>query len=155
MPQGPSRNPFEKWLKGIALGPGFSSGGVVANVQRISMLPGFSFNDTGLLASGEVLGSGAWNHDVVWDPASASWTIVLQFAPTGSVTFPIKAILSGVPTQIAHIDVAAGAKVGTLVIPSAYTLPANTVFELLAPSPADSTLANISGTVYLALPEGT
>jgi hypothetical protein len=155
MPQGPSDNPYQTWLTGISLGNGLSSGGLVANIQRINQLPGFSFNDTGLLSPGENLGSGNWPHDVVWDPAAASWSIQAGFPPTGSVTFPIKAILSGVPTQIAHIDIAAGAFTGTLVIPSVYTLPPNTVFEFIAPSPADTTLANVSGIVYLALDPGT
>jgi hypothetical protein len=151
MPQGPSDNPYQTWLKGISLGNGLSSGGLVANIQRISLIPGFSFNASGLLLNAENLGSGSWSHDVVWDPASASGTVLCQFAPTGNVSLLIKAILSGVPTQIAHIDIAAGAFMGTLVIPSVYTLPPNTIFELIAPSPADATLANVSGTVYLSL----
>lgn len=152
MPQGPSKRPFETWLKGVSLGPGFSSGGVVANVQRINILPGFSFNSTGLLLTSENLGSGSWPHDVVWDPASASASVVAQFAPASNAQFLIKAILSGVPTTIAHLDILAGLKTGTITILSLYTLPANTIFQLLAPNPADTTLASVTGTIYLAPP---
>lgn len=119
------------------------------------MLPGFSFNSTGLFLTSENLGSGSWPHDVVWDSASASASIVAQFAPAGNVSFLIKAILSGVPTTIAHLDIAGGSHAGTLVIPSPYTMPANTIFELLAPNPADASLASVTGTIYLALPPQT
>lgn len=151
MPQGQSRNPYETWLKAVKLGPGMALGGGGGNTATILLLPGFSYNAGGTLLVGENLGSGSWTHQVVWDPASATSTVQCLYAPTSNATLPIKAIISGVPTQIAQLNYFAGSLTGSLTIPTRYVMPTGTVFELIAPVPADPTLGSISGTIYLSL----
>lgn len=65
-------------------------------------------------------------------------------APTGSVSCSIKQISGGTTTTIGSVNFAAGATVGTFTFSSPVTTSAGDILQVIAPSTADASLANVS-----------
>lgn len=108
---------------------------------------GFRFNAGGLLLNNEDLGSGVWSHDVTFTNGLGS-VVTAQTAPTSTAIFNIYALHAGVPTVIGTITFAAGSLTGMVNFPSVVVVAAGDAVRLNAPSPADATLASVTGTVY-------
>jgi hypothetical protein len=108
---------------------------------------GFTFNAGGLLGNDEDLGEGTWGHAVTFTNGVAGSSVVAQYAATGTAVFDITAIISGVPTVFGTITFSAGGTVGVVNFPALFVIPLGGIVRLNAPSPADATLASVSGVV--------
>jgi hypothetical protein len=106
---------------------------------------GFGFNATGLLSSGEQLGGGIIPHDVTFLSTDPSTQIIAQIPATAQADCPIFTHDSfGVLYSPGVIRFAAGSASGTLVLsPDPWLYVARKPIFLYAPSPADTTLAEI------------
>lgn len=108
---------------------------------------GFTFYAGGLMLSNEDLGSGSWAHDVTFQNGVDGSSIISQTPATSTAVFNIYALQISGPTLIGTITFSAGGSVGLLNFPASFTIPAGTAVRLNAPSPADATLASVTGTV--------
>lgn len=108
---------------------------------------GFSFYAGGLLASNEDLGLGTWPHAVTFANGVAGTSVLSLIAATSMAIFDIYVITAGVPSVIGTITFAAGSMTGVVNFPSLVVVPTGSLIRLNAPSPADATLASVTGRV--------
>jgi hypothetical protein len=109
---------------------------------------GFGFSAGGVLIDGEILGFGLFPSDRTFTTGDPSTKVESEAAATGSSVFNVQTYVAGVRTTVGTITFAASAAVGTVAWTSSpYTLPAFTIIELHAPSPADATLSWVTGRV--------
>lgn len=118
----------------------------IAAAQNQLHTAGFTFYAGGLMLNGEDLGSGTWAHPVQFENGVGGTTVTSQVAATSTAVFTIY-VLTPTPVAIGTITFAAGSTVGVVNFPVPYTVPAGQAIRLNAPSPADATLASVTGTV--------
>lgn len=108
----------------------------------INARTGFGFFDGGHLADHELLGAAVFSHNVKFTSPNAGNVVTALVGATGSPTFTM--VVSGV--TVGTITMAG--TVGTVAWSGgSYTLTAGTPISLFAPTPADATLASVSGIV--------
>lgn len=118
-----------------------SSGSVARNKSPI----GFGFYAEGLLANHELLGSAVFGIDVTFTDDATGTAVTCIIPPTADATLTL---VDNTLTQVGTIVFLAGATTATVAwAGGTYTLVAGTPLRLYAPTPADTTLADISGTV--------
>lgn len=110
---------------------------------------GFGFYDGGLLNAGELLGTAIYSADVTFANAADGDTVTSLSPAAAIAVFTLIAPNTlGVPTQVGTVTFAAGANVGTIAwSPNPFLLPKGTALKLFAPSPADLSLADVTGLV--------
>lgn len=124
---------------------GIASSGQVASVAGTH---GFGFFSGGLLADGELLGSATFPSDITF--ASGGGSVTSEFPAAALAVLNLKAPdpSSGLDIVVGTFTFAAGSKTAVIVWGTGtYTLVAGKVLKLLAPHPADFSLANLHGTV--------
>lgn len=109
---------------------------------------GFGFNDGGLLGAGEYLGAGTWAHDVTFQNGNPGTSVTSLVPANANATFNIQTYIAGILTTVGTIEFLAGTTVGVVTwLSPPVTIPAGVQIKLFAPSPADSTLASVTGIV--------
>lgn len=110
---------------------------------------GFRFYIGGRPGAGEEIGSGNWGHDVFFENGQTPTSVIAALvAATSSAVFDIKIQMAGVYTTIGTITVGAASLIGVLNWLAPVTITAGTPISLWAPAVQDTTLANITGSVY-------
>lgn len=123
--------------------------GLVSKTLLVHALPpiGFGFTIDGQPGDHQLIGVAVFSKDVTFDGTDAGSSCTSLFAATSTAVFTMTLIVGGVPTIVGTITFAAGSKVGTFAWPTPVDLLAGTGLSLWAPTPADATLANITGIV--------
>lgn len=108
---------------------------------------GFGFNATGLLSVGELLGAGIIPHNTTFNSTNPDTEIICAIPATAAADCPLWTTDSfNVLYSPGSVHFAAGATTGTLVLfPNPWLYLGRHPIYLYAPSPADTTLAEIMG----------
>jgi len=128
-------------------GLGVASAGSVAGIGSTH---GFGFFAGGLLADGELLGSATYPVDITFATGDAGSSVTSEFPAAASAVMVVQAPdpSSGLFVQVGTFTFAAHSKTATIAWGSGtYTLKAGKVLKLLAPHPADASLANVHGLI--------
>lgn len=116
--------------------------------QREAKAVGFSFFEAGLMLDHELLGQGSWSHDTTFVSGAAGDTVVCEIAPTADASLEMWVPDTfGVFYKAGVITIAAGTLTGVVVWTPTLVLPTAKLLKLYAPSPADASLAGVTGTV--------
>lgn len=119
-----------------------------AAVNRASNLAGFTFFEEGLMLNKELLGQGSFSHDTAFVSGAAGDTVTSENAAAADAALTMWAPdTGGIYVQVGTITFAAGTKVGVVAWNTGFILPAHKIIKLYAPTPADATLAGVTGTV--------
>ena len=114
--------------------------------SRLNLI-GFGFFVGGKLVSGELLGSAIYSSAVTFTNTSGS-DIKSLIPAIASAVFTLKAVVLGVATGVATITFPSGSNTGTVAWSGGtYTLPLGGSLQLYAPSPADTNLAFVNGSI--------
>lgn len=109
---------------------------------------GFGFFAGGVLDANENLGSGALPFTVTFrdgNPLSFASSLTPAAA---SATFRLVADVAGTPTDVGTIVFAMGSTSGVVSwVGGEFVLAPGQVFSVIAPNPADATLASVTGTI--------
>lgn len=109
---------------------------------------GFGFSITGRPGNGQVIGIGVWPKAMTFTSAAAGDSVVATVGAHAMAVFNMQALVMGVFTTVGTITFAANGTVGAVAWTGGqYLLAANAQLKLIAPSPQDAALADISGTV--------
>lgn len=114
-----------------------------ADVDNATAVRGFGFFAGGLLLANELLGTAVFSVNVLFESNDGVSVVTPLVAPTASATFNMRVGLSTVGTILIHTN---GSSDITW-IGGRYELTAGSPLSLYAPSPADATLASVSGTI--------
>lgn len=107
---------------------------------------GFGFFIEGLMLADETIGSGSFSRQVTFLDGGGSVTSLTP--ATASAAFRIQKISLGVPTDVGTITFAAGSSTGVIAWSGGQVaFDTGDVIKLFAPNPADTTLADVTGTV--------
>ncbi len=112
-------------------------------VQAATSAAGFGFFDGGHLLDHELLGTAVFSRDILFVSPDASDVVTALIASTGTAVFTMVVGVTTVGT-ITFTSSTTGVVAWT---GGAYTLPHGTPIQLFAPTPADATLASVSGIV--------
>lgn len=126
---------------------GIASAGQIAAVTGVH---GFGFFAGGTLADSELLGSGTFPVDITFVNSDPNSSVTAEFAPASTAVLNVKAAdpISGLDVVVATFTFAASSKTAVIAwTGGSYTLPAGKVIKLIAPHPADTSLANVHGTI--------
>lgn len=128
--------------------------GANASQQRAANLSGFTFFEEGLMLAGELLGQGAWAHDVQFSTGAAGDAVHSEVAATADAALTVWAPdLSNIYVQVATITFAAGTTTGVIAwTPGPFLLLGGKILKLYGPAVADLTLAGVTGVVVGAKP---
>lgn len=119
-----------------------------AQVNKLANLAGFTFFEDGLMLVKELLGQGSFSHDTAFVSGASGDTVTSESAAAADAALTMWAPDSGgIYVQVGSITFAAGTKVGVVVWTAGFVLPAHKIIKLYAPTPADATLAGVTGTV--------
>lgn len=69
---------------------------------------------------------------------------IARVAATGAVSVTLNHVVSGTATAVGSVNWAASATVGTFTFTASMTLAAGDILEMLWPTPADATLADVA-----------
>jgi hypothetical protein len=116
-------------------------------IQRTSNA-GFGFFAGGLLLDNENLGSGSLPFQCTFRDGNASTLVNSQVPAAAAAELKLMADVAGIPTQVGSIDFAMGSTDGVVTwVGGEFILTPGQTFTILAPSPADATLAAVGGTL--------
>lgn len=114
-----------------------------SDVQQAVSAIGFGFYAGALLLNNELLGTAVFNHDVLFEDGGDGSAVNALVPPASAAVFNMKVGLTTVGTiQISTSGVATIVWSG-----GSYVLTAGTPLSLYAPTPADATLASVSGII--------
>lgn len=127
----------------------FGVGGTNEAVAALLQAAGFRFYIQGLMSDGELIGAGTWVREVTFTDGDSDTSVFSAVAATAPATIKIMAPdIYGIPQQVGSIIFGAGGTIGVVSwVSGSYTNPAGRVMSLVAPSPADVSLADITGLV--------
>lgn len=125
-----------------------------AQIALVAAPPvGIGFFIGGLMLDNELLGCVLFSHNITFSSGDAKSIVEAQVPATADAVFNLVTIaLDGTQTHVGTITMPAGQYIGTVAWDSSpFTLPPGLIIAMLAPSPADATLAFVTGSLNGAL----
>lgn len=126
---------------------GLASAGQIAAVTGVH---GFGFFAGGTLLDAELLGSGTFPGDISFVNGDPNSSVTAEFASAATAVLNVKAAdpITGLDVVVATFTFSAGNKTAAIAwTGGSYILKAGKVIKLFAPHPADTSLANVHGTI--------
>lgn len=119
-----------------------------AQVAAGSSTHGFGFSISGRPSTGQIIGIASWPAQMTFVSADPGDVAVSNIAATASAFFSLQTPVSGIWTEVGRITwSAAGTTGATTWTGGTFQLPANQQLRVVAPSPQDATLSDISAKV--------
>jgi hypothetical protein len=116
------------------------------DVSKLTSSAGFGFFDEGLYASNEKLGTAVFSRQVTFSNGDPGNIVTCLIPATASAVFNI--VSGAFNTLVGTITFAPGSKTAVVAwVGGSFVLPAGQTMTLYSPNPADTTLADVSGTV--------
>lgn len=145
----PGAGPGDSQLLNVQHLRAFGVGGQNQAQAIAAAKAGFQFFAGGLLADHEVLGAGTWSRQVTFTDGDADTIVTALVAPTADADIEVWAPDEfAVPQQVGTIHFPAGVTTATVTWSGgSYVNPTGRVITLYAPTPADTTLADVTGYV--------